>query len=93
MVSYETQNYNLLNEINNIDNLALLNKIENIISFKKYELANLKVNANKDYLQELINSAKTDFATLDENKDIDEVIAEMRGNYENITAKIYIKIE
>lgn len=82
MVSYETQNYNLLNEINNIDNLELLNKIENIISFKKYELANLKVNEHKDYLQKLINNAKKDFTAFDDNKDIDDVIAEMRGNYE-----------
>lgn len=86
MISTYNQNNNLLNDIKNINNIDLINQIEQIISLKKQSLKNEinKPQSVQSYLNELIANAKSDFVKSDKivNDDIDNVIAEMRGDYE-----------
>ena len=86
MISTYNQNNNLLNDIKNINNIDLIYQIEEIISLKKQSLKNEinKPQSVQTYLNELITNAKTDFVKNDiiTNNDIDDVIADMRGDYE-----------
>lgn len=77
MVNIDDEKVILFEQLNKIDNLDLLNKIEEIINTRKR-----KINKeNSLYLNELIENSKDDFKNLS-SKNIDDTISEMRGSYD-----------